>query len=64
MEDKVYNEPSQVDAQDGIVVVDGPDAVAVLLTPEAAAETSDGLLENAAKAAGQRQMPTEKRDDA
>jgi hypothetical protein len=54
MEDKVYDEPSDVEAQDGTVVVDGPDGVAVLLTPEAAEETSDRLLNAAAMAQGQK----------
>jgi hypothetical protein len=54
MEDKVYGEPSEVAAQDGVVVVDGPDAVAVLLTPEAAEETGHRLLDGAAHAQGQR----------
>jgi hypothetical protein len=53
MEDKVYDEPTTVDAEDGNVVLDGPDGVAVLMTPEAAMETSDRLLFGAAKARGQ-----------
>ncbi len=51
-----YTEPSEVTAQDGRVLVDGPDHVDVALTPEAAEETSDRLLEGAAKAAGQRRL--------
>ena len=51
--DRIYDEASEVEAQDGMVVVDGPDAVAVLLTPEAAAETSHRLLEGAPEAQGQ-----------
>jgi hypothetical protein len=54
MQDKIYDEPSKVDAADGHVVVNGPDGVAVLLTPDAAAETSDRLLWGAAEAQGQR----------
>jgi len=54
MTHKVYDEPSDVDAEDGAVVVDGPDGVAVLLTPEAAVETSNRLLDGALLAAGQR----------
>lgn len=54
MEDKVYDQASEIDAEDGKVVVDGPNGVAVLLTPEAAMETSDRLLFGAAKAQGQR----------
>jgi hypothetical protein len=52
---QVHDRPSEVAAEEGTVVVDGPDGVAVTLTPEAAADTSDRLLEAAAMAAGQRQ---------
>lgn len=52
--EKPYNEPSKVDAQDGEVVVDGPDGVAVSLTPEAAIETSERLLDAGLTAQGQR----------
>ena len=53
---KIYEEPSEVRAVDGKVEVDGPDAVDVDLTPEAAEETSDLLIKEAARAAGQRRM--------
>ena len=53
MDDKIYDEPTEVDATDGNVVLDGPDGVAVLMTPQAAVETSDRLLFGAAKARGQ-----------
>ena len=54
MEEKpVYDEPSEVDADGGIVSVNGPDAVDVKLTSDAAAETSDRLLRGAMKARGQ-----------
>lgn len=49
----VYDEPSTVTAQSGQVQVDGPDGVAVAMTPEAAAETSDRLLAGASQAMGQ-----------
>lgn len=51
---KVYDEPSNVEAVEGEVEVNGPDGVAVSLTPDAAAETSDRLLAAAATAEGQR----------
>lgn len=54
MDEKVYDQPSDVDAQDGEVVVKGPDAVDVRLTPPAAEETSERLLNAAMKARGQR----------
>ncbi|HEU4957616.1 MAG TPA: hypothetical protein VFT40_08315 [Sphingomicrobium sp.] len=50
----VYDDPSDVDAKDGVVSVKGPDAVDVNLTPDAAAETSDRLLLGSMKAQGQR----------
>ena len=42
-----------VTAEHGQVLVDGPDGVAVSLTPDAAVETSDRLLEAAVEAQGQ-----------
>ena len=54
IDDIIYDQPSEVDADDGVVVVNGPDDVAVRLTPKAAEETSDRLLEGAMKARGQR----------
>jgi hypothetical protein len=50
---KVYDEASKVEAENGSVVVDGPDGVDVTLSPEAAAETSDRLLYAAGKAKSQ-----------
>ena len=53
-DDNIYDQPSDVDAEDGIVVVKGPDAVDVRMTPDAAEETSDRLTTGAMKARGQR----------
>ena len=44
----------------GEVIVDGPDAVAVSLTPDAALETSDRLLKGRLEACGQ-QLEQERR---
>ena len=52
----VYDEPSSVSAVNGSVEVDGPDAVDVAMTPEAAEDTSERLLGQAFKARGQRRM--------
>ena len=52
-DDTIYDEASDVDANDGIVSVKGPDAVDVKLTPDAAVETSDRLLRGSLKAHGQ-----------
>ena len=54
--EKVYDEPSTVTAKDGEVSVDGPDAVDVTVTPEAAVETGERLIDSAAHAAGQRRL--------
>ena len=54
MDDKVYDEPTRVEAQEGHVVLDGPDGVDLLMTPDAALETSDRLLFGATQAMGQR----------
>jgi hypothetical protein len=54
--DHIYDEATKVSADDGTVVLDGPDGVDVKLTPEAAQETSDRLLEGAVTTAGQRKL--------
>jgi hypothetical protein len=51
--DKIYGDASEVEAEDGVVAVDGPDAVDVRFTPEAAEETSHRLLAGAMMAKGQ-----------
>lgn len=61
---QIYNEPSSVVAKDGTVEVEGPDAVEVRLTPEAAGETSERLLEAAMKARGQAILAENKRRDS
>ena len=54
MQDReIYDEPSDVEAEDGVVVVSGPNAVDVRMTPDAAEETSQRLLTGALKARGQ-----------
>ena len=57
MNDKqIHEQPSAVAAENGDVLVKGPDAVDVGLTPEAAEETSNRLLEGSMKARGQRRL--------
>ena len=48
---------SQVGAEDGQVIVDGPDGVAVTMVPDAAEETARRLLEAVEEA--RRQVPEE-----
>jgi hypothetical protein len=55
-DEQIYDEASDVEAIDGNVEVDGPDAVDVTMTPEAAEETSDRLFKEAARATGQRRL--------
>ena len=50
---KIYDEASEITAVDGAVMIRGPDAVNVRLTPEAAEETSNRMLEGSMKARGQ-----------
>jgi hypothetical protein len=52
----VYDQPSDVSAEDGAVAVEGPDSVDVAMTPEAAEETSERLTSEAVKARGQRRL--------
>lgn len=61
MDDKVYDEPTRVEADEGKVVLDGPDGVDLLMTPEAALETSDRLLSGATQAMGQKIQSEERR---
>ena len=51
---QIYSKASDVCADEGVVNVEGPDGVDVGLTPEAAVETSNRLLNGAMEAAGQR----------
>ncbi len=53
-DEQIYDEASRVDADEGVVRQKGPDNVDVRLTPDAAEETSERLLEGAMKARGQR----------
>lgn len=53
---KLYDEATKVTAKDGEVMLDGPDAVDVKITPEAAEQTADNLIEGAMKARGQRRL--------
>ena len=57
MSDKpIYDNASKVKAEDGSVTVNGPDEVDVVMTPEAAEETSERLSDEAVVARGQRRL--------
>jgi len=48
-----HSEPSEVNAEQGIVFVEGPDGVAVTLTPDAAEETGKRMIRAASEARAQ-----------
>jgi len=41
MDGLIHSDPTVTDAEEDVVFVDGPDGIAVALTPEAAIERSD-----------------------
>jgi hypothetical protein len=45
-----HSEPSDVNAEQGQVIVEGPDGVAVTLTPDAAEETGRRMISAASQA--------------
>lgn len=49
-----HDTPSEVDADEGEVIVEGPAGLALSFTPAAAEETSRRLLKGAMKAIGQK----------
>jgi hypothetical protein len=62
-DDKIYDEPGKVTVQGGEVRLEGPDGVDVSLTPYAAIETSDRLLEAGMTAQGRRIMAERQKPD-
>ena len=61
--DKAHRTPSNVFAEDGEVIVEGPDGVAFSMTPDAAEETSERMLSGAAEARGQEILGIAETDD-
>lgn len=47
---KPYEVPGRASVEDGVVLLDGPDGVAVSMTPDAAEATAESLLQAAAQA--------------
>ena len=56
VDDKLYDEATNVTAKDGQVILDGPDGVDVKVTPEAAEQTATNLEDAAVEARGQRRF--------
>ena len=50
---QLQTEPGNASAEEGLVILDGPDGVAVTMTPDAAARTGQSLISAAAIAAEQ-----------
>ena len=48
-----HSEPSDVNAEEGIVIVEGPDGLAVTLTADAAEETGKRMIRAASEARAQ-----------
>ena len=55
-DDKLYDDATKVTAEDGEVILDGPDGVDVKVTPEAAEQTAINLEDAAVEARGQRRF--------
>lgn len=55
-QEKLYDEATEVTVKDDEVILNGPDAVDVKVTPEAAEETADNLIEGSVEARGQRRL--------
>jgi hypothetical protein len=54
---ELQTKPGNASAEDGMVILDGPGAVAVTMSPAAAAQTGRNLIDAAEIAAGQTPMP-------
>ena len=52
-----YSDPSDVHIEEGQVIVEGPDGVAVTLTPDAAEETGRRLIDAASQVRARPALP-------
>ena len=57
-----HNQPSEVVAEAGLVLVDGPGSAAISMSPDAAEETARRLIAAAAEARTQREAGISDRD--
>ncbi|HEX7853372.1 MAG TPA: hypothetical protein VF503_06715 [Sphingobium sp.] len=57
MSEQVYAESGKAVAEEGLVLLDGPDGIAVALTPDAAEETGRELIRAANEARQQNRAP-------
>lgn len=60
---RVHVEPGVASAEDGLVVLDGPDGAALTMTPLAAVNTAHSLLRAAQEAEQQEGRTHDERDD-
>lgn len=58
----IYTEPGEVSVENGAVALNGPDNVHILMTADAAEETSDRLMTGALKARGERYFDERRKD--
>lgn len=58
---KPLKKPGVASAENGLVMLDGPDGIAVTMTPDAATGTGQSLLSAADEARAQ--VPTEREDE-
>lgn len=54
-----FSEGDKASAEDGVVMLDGPDGVAISMTSEAAEQTGSSLLDAAREARGQHSAQTD-----
>lgn len=59
----IQTQPGRASAEGGLVVLDGPNGIAVTMTPDAATETGSSLLAAAQIAAAHEQGAEDDRDD-
>lgn len=58
---KIHDQASHVANSAGEVMMDGPDGVAISMTPEAAILTGARLIDNAAEAKGKQELEADRR---